>query len=280
MKIGRCTDGESVFWAVVDPEADAVTPLSGPLASWAAMVMDGEAPLAAPGRMRKLSDLVLLPPLERGSTVVVAGANYGSHLAALGSELSDRPAMLLKPYNAIIGTGQQIAFSPLTEQLDYEVELVAVVGADRPSRSGHAASAWDRILGYTVGNDVTARDLALGGILKVDMFSAKVLDHATGLGPWIVTRDEFGDGQPDLALTLSVDGEVRQSDRTSSMARNVAELLVYADARTSLGPGDILFTGTPAGVGHEDGRYLQAGQKVVATIERIGSLTHVVGARG
>ncbi|WP_199924598.1 fumarylacetoacetate hydrolase family protein [Streptomyces sp. WM6386] len=269
-----------MFWAVIDPEADSATPLPGPIAAWAPMVMDGAVPTAAAGRTRGLSDLTLLPPLERGSTVVVAGANYSSHLVALGSALSDRPAMLLKPHNAIIGTGQEIAFSPLTEQLDYEVELVAVIGAARPGPSESAVSAWDRILGYTVGNDVTARDLALGGVLKVDMFSAKVLDHATGLGPWIVTRDEFGDGQPDLELTLSVDGEVRQHDRTSSMARNVAELLDYADARTSLGPGDILFTGTPAGVGHEDGRYLQPGQKVVASVEGIGSITNVVGPRG
>ncbi|MGX1675480.1 fumarylacetoacetate hydrolase family protein [Streptomyces sp. NPDC055400] len=279
MKIGRCTDGKAVFWAVIDPDADSATPLPGPIASWAPTVLGGAVPTATPGHTLRLSDLRLLPPVERGSTIVVAGANYGSHLAALGSELSDRPAMLLKPYNAVIGTDEEIAFSSLTEQLDYEVELVAVIGASRPGPSEQVASAWERVLGYTVGNDVTARDLALGGVLKVDMFSAKVLDHATGLGPWIVTRDEFGDGQPDLELTLTVDGEVRQNDRTSSMARNVADLLNYADARTSLGPGDILFTGTPAGVGHEDGRYLQPGQKVVASIERIGSLSNTVGSR-
>ncbi|WP_432194244.1 fumarylacetoacetate hydrolase family protein [Streptomyces sp. bgisy027] len=278
MKIGRCADGDAVFWAVIDPEADSATSLSGPVTSWAPTVLGGAVPTTV--STHRLSDLTLLPPLEHGSTVVVAGANYGSHLAALGSALSDRPAMLLKPRNAIIGTDQEIAFSALTEQLDYEVELVAVIGAARPSPSGPNTSAWERILGYTVGNDVTARDLARGGVLGVDMFSAKVLDHATGLGPWIVTRDEFGDRQPDLELTLTVDGEVRQRDRTSSMARDVAELLDYADARTSLGPGDILFTGTPAGVGHEDGRYLQPGQTVVASVEGIGSLTNVVGPRG
>jgi 2-keto-4-pentenoate hydratase/2-oxohepta-3-ene-1,7-dioic acid hydratase in catechol pathway len=136
------------------------------------------------------------------------------------------------------------------------------------------------VLGYTVGNEVTARDLQFGGsVTGMDMFSAKALDHTGPVGPWIVTRDEFGDESPDLALELSVDGEVRQRDRTSSLAWTVGEIVSYVSERSALHPGAILFTGTPHGVGHEDGRYLEPGQEVVVTIERIGSLRNRVGSR-
>jgi 2-keto-4-pentenoate hydratase/2-oxohepta-3-ene-1,7-dioic acid hydratase in catechol pathway len=138
-------------------------------------------------------------------------------------------------------------------------------------------SVVDQILGYCVGNDVSARDLQFGGsVTGMDMFSAKGLDDTSGIGPWITTRDEFGDGHPDLELTLTVDGEVRQRDRTSSMVWGCAELVEYVAARSRLAPGDVVFTGTPAGVGHEDGRYLQRGQVVEATIEGLGTLRNRV----
>jgi len=127
---------------------------------------------------------------------------------------------------------------------------------------------------------VSARDWQFGGsVTGMDMFSAKVLDRTSPVGPWIVTRDEFGDGHPDLELRLSVDGELRQCERTKNMAWDVGYLLAYVDARTRLGCGDVLFTGTPAGVGHETGRYLEPGQIVEATIEQIGTLRNPVGPK-
>jgi 2-keto-4-pentenoate hydratase/2-oxohepta-3-ene-1,7-dioic acid hydratase in catechol pathway len=153
---------------------------------------------------------------------------------------------------------------------------VVVVGADIADRA-HAERS---ILGYTVGNDVSARDQQFsGGVTGMDMFSAKALDATSGIGPWIVTRDEFGDEHPDLDLSLTVDGETRQHDRTGSMVWGSGELLAYVDARMHLHCGDVMFTGTCAGVGHEDGRYLEPGQEVTVTIERIGSLSNVVGPR-
>jgi 2-keto-4-pentenoate hydratase/2-oxohepta-3-ene-1,7-dioic acid hydratase in catechol pathway len=96
------------------------------------------------------------------------------------------------------------------------------------------------------------------------------------LGPWIVTRDEFGGDTPDLSLTLQVNGELRQNGRTSEMRWNVAELLSYVNARSVLEAGDVLFTGTPAGVAQGDGRFLKPGDVVEASIERVGSLRNVV----
>ena len=113
----------------------------------------------------------------------------------------------------------------------------------------------------------------------MDMFTAKSAYRSAPLGPWIVTRDELGDGTPDLELTLSVNGETRQSARTSEMSFGVDMLLAWADARTPLRAGDVVFTGTPEGVGHEDGRYLQPGDVVEATIERLGTQRNTIGQR-
>jgi 2-keto-4-pentenoate hydratase/2-oxohepta-3-ene-1,7-dioic acid hydratase in catechol pathway len=111
----------------------------------------------------------------------------------------------------------------------------------------------------------------------MDIFSAKSLKNTSPVGPWIVTRDEFGEGAPDLEMTLTVNGEIRQEARTGQMVWNVAELLTYVDDRAGVRCGDLLFTGSPAGIGHSSGRYLQPGDRVVGTIERLGSLVNEVG---
>lgn len=271
MKIARCHDGSTDFWAVFDTAAGTVQPLHGRLPDWApGLTADPGAPLPLRGDTRSASDVRFLAPVEATARVVAAGATYAKHVAGIGLKMPERPAAFLKPLTSLIGPEDEIAYPAVTSQLDYEVELVAVVGAE----------AGLGVLGYTVGNDVSARDLQFGGsVTGMDMFSAKALDRTSGLGPWIVTRDEFGDGHPDLELRLTVDGEVRQQDRTGSMVWGVGELLAYVDARMRLGCGDVLFTGTPAGVAHETGRYLEPGQVVEATIERIGTLRNVVGKR-
>ncbi|WP_405539514.1 fumarylacetoacetate hydrolase family protein [Streptomyces sp. NBC_00075] len=278
MKIGRCHDGKAAFWAVLDTSAAIARPLTGTFSEWAPALtadLSAEPPWAGPER--PLKGLRLLAPVEPGAKIVAAGATYAKHVDGLGLQMPTQPAAFLKPYESIIGPDDEIAYPALTTQLDYEAELVAVVGAER---IGSRSAALDSVLGYTVGNDVSARDLQFGGgVTGMDMFSAKALDRTTGIGPWIVTRDEFGDDHPDLEIGLTVDGEPRQKDRTSSMVWGVGELLDYVDARSSLHSGDILFTGTTAGVAHETGRYLEPGQTVRVTIERIGALTNTVGPR-
>jgi 2-keto-4-pentenoate hydratase/2-oxohepta-3-ene-1,7-dioic acid hydratase in catechol pathway len=278
LNIARATLGDTPFWAVVDLDSRSARRLSGTYAEWGAAITAGagEEALTFQGAAVRLDDLRLLPPIERGSQVVVVGANYLSHLKNdFQFEPTRIPVAFLKSIRALVGATDPIWYPSMTEKLDYEVELVVVMGAavDRahPMRS---------VLGYTVGNDVSARDLQAGNpSIGLDLFSAKSLDGTTPLGPWIVTRDEFGDAPPDLRLSLTVNGEPRQDDRTSAMRWNVEELINFVDQRVAFEPGDVMFTGTPAGVGHSDGRFLQPGDLVEARIEKIGALSNRVERR-
>jgi 2-keto-4-pentenoate hydratase/2-oxohepta-3-ene-1,7-dioic acid hydratase in catechol pathway len=134
------------------------------------------------------------------------------------------------------------------------------------------------VLGYTVGNDVSARDLQRTGAkgIGMDLFAAKSQDKTTGVGPWIVTRDEFPSGSPTLRLLLTVDGDVRQDGTTADMTWGVAELLEFVEQRSSFAPGDILFTGSPEGVGQGTGKFLNPGELVEASVEGIGALRNIV----
>jgi 2-keto-4-pentenoate hydratase/2-oxohepta-3-ene-1,7-dioic acid hydratase in catechol pathway len=198
--------------------------------------------------------------------------NYRSHVEPLGASLPNGPVAFLKAQTAVIGHGAEIRYPPLTTKLDYEIELVCVFGA--PRLIDHA-SGTTSLLGYTVGNDVTARDLQHGE-LGVDLYSSKSLDDTCPIGPWITTRDEIAD-PVDLDMTLTVNGEVRQHERTSAMHWSVDELLRFANQRTRLVCGDLLFTGTPGGVALEHGRFLASGDVVEAAIEGIGTLRNGVG---
>ncbi|MCU1454110.1 MAG: Hydrolase [Acidimicrobiales bacterium] len=274
MKIARCSDGGDAFWASIDVDARTAAPLLADFAAWAAQLTADPGSAVDLGPARPLAALRLLAPLEPGSTVVAAGATYPKHVAGLGLTMPKAPSAFLKTPATVIGPDDPIRYPAITTQLDYEAEIVVVVGAPV------GADPESSILGYTIGNDVSARDQQFsGGVTGMDMFSAKAIDGTSPLGPWIVTRDELGDGHPDLAIELTVDGEVRQQDRTGSMVWGAPELVAYIDARTRLHAGDVVFTGTCAGVGHEDGRYLEPGQRVEITIEGIGSLANVVGPR-
>lgn len=279
MKIARCNDGKATFWAVVDADAGTLRPFRGVFADWAPAVTKGggEGALDFTGEVLELSRVRLLPPVEKTNKVVVAGANYSKHLVEFGVAPPTRPVAFLKAYGALIGAYDPIRYPPVTHQLDHEVELVVVIGADRIDHDDPYAG----ILGYTVGNDVSARDEQRAGAVGIgmDLFSAKSQDGTTGLGPWIVTRDEFPEGQPKLRLTLTVDGETRQDGSTADMTWTVGELLNFIDHRVSFDCGDILFTGTPDGVAQGTGKYLNPGEAVEATVEGIGTLRNVVGPR-
>jgi 2-keto-4-pentenoate hydratase/2-oxohepta-3-ene-1,7-dioic acid hydratase in catechol pathway len=279
VKLARCSDGSATFWGVVDLSEQVVRPIEGAFEEWAPLVTRGQSDLLSLGAsVRALSRVRLLPPIERTNRVVVAGANYSKHLAAdFGIKSHHQPIAFLKAYGALIGAQDDIRYPPLTNELDHEVELVAVIGATSVDREQPLSS----VLGYTVGNDVSARDLQRSGPpgIGMDLFAAKSQDQTTGLGPWIVTRDEFPAGSPKLRLTLKVNGELRQDGSTAEMTWDVAELIRFVDERSAFECGDVLFTGTPAGTGHGTGRFLQPGDVVEATIEGIGTLHNVVGPR-
>ncbi len=280
MKIARCTEGGEPFWALVDTLAGEVRAIDGSFDEWAPRLARGEgaAALRLSARSIALADLRLLPPVERHKRVVVAGANYAKHMAGdFGIKSHHQPIAFLKAHGALIGATDPIRYPPLTAELDHEVELVAVIGATKVDRADPLSS----VLGYTVGNDVSVRDLQRSGPpgVGMDLFAAKSQDRTTGLGPWIVTRDEFPEGSPKRRLTLEVNGEMRQDGNSADMTWDVGFLVRFVDERSSFECGDVLFTGSPEGTGQGSGRFLQPGDSVRATVEGIGSLVNVVGPK-
>lgn len=273
MKLARYAQGGQLSWGVV--RGDAIRQIGNAFAEWAPRltVKADESALAFTGMTTHLTEVTLLPPIEPTSQVFVVGANYLKHLQELKMEPPKAPIAFLKSNRALIGAHDEMMHSPLTSQLDYEVELVAVIGLPIADRTNVIPS----VLGYTVGNDVSARDLQRSGI-GFDLFSSKSLDRTTGLGPWIVTRDEFGDGTPDLPMTLKVNGEIRQNARTGEMTWKLDVILPYVDRRAALQTGDVVFTGTPEGVAWASGRFMKAGDVVEAAIAGIGSITNMVVA--
>ncbi|WP_109526641.1 MULTISPECIES: fumarylacetoacetate hydrolase family protein [Nocardia] len=276
MKLGRLADGPTTFWALVDDDETWVRPIRGGIGEWARpLSTTWDTGVLDFGIPRPLDSLTILAPAEETSKVVCLGATYARHVAGLGITPTPHPAGFWKPFDALIGAYDDIEYPAISEALDFEVEFVFVM-AGPVDRTAPAGS----VLGYTVGNDTSLRDLQFGGsVTGMDMFSAKSQVRATPLGPWIVTADEFGPGLPDLSLTLTVNGERRQSARTSDMSFSLDTLVTWADERTPLRAGDVVFTGTPDGVGHEDGRYLAPGDLVEISIEHLGAQRNRVGAR-
>lgn len=276
MKLARFRHDGAVRWGVVDLAAGAVQPVAGTILDWGPALCRGAGWPDPAGGAVGLDAVVLLAPIEPPSTVFGVGLNYWSHLEKAG--VTERPASTLgylKPQAALVGPDAEIRYPATTAQLDFEIELVAVIGRDVTDRAGIAGS----VLGWTIGNDTSARDAVspLGG---PDLFSMKALGASTPLGPWITTADELGDPDSiDVAVALRVNGEKRQSDRTSRMIWTVTELLGYVVDRVTLRAGDVLFTGTTDGVAMEDGRFLEPGDVVEAEIEGIGVLRNVVGPR-
>jgi 2-keto-4-pentenoate hydratase/2-oxohepta-3-ene-1,7-dioic acid hydratase in catechol pathway len=260
-------------WAVVDPERGTATLLQGAPVDWAPGVLAGSPSL---GRVLNLNTVRLLAPLEPTSRVFGVGANYLSHLEKLGHARPSGLVAYLKPCSALIGPGDTISYPKVCTQLDFEVELVAVVG--RPMSADPDPTA--NLLGYTVGNDISDRSSMHSPLGGFDLFGMKAQDSTTPAGPWVVTPDELGGpGQPELSICLRVDGEERQRDVTSKMIFSVAEILAYLDDRVALRAGDLIFTGTTHGVGLEDGRLLEPGAVVESEVQGIGVLTNLVGPR-
>jgi 2-keto-4-pentenoate hydratase/2-oxohepta-3-ene-1,7-dioic acid hydratase in catechol pathway len=281
VKIARCASAASAapFWAVVDTAAQTVRPIQGAFATWAPQLTRGDvSALKWAGEALALASVRLLPPIEKGNRVVVAGANYAKHLAAdFGIKSHSQPIAFLKAYGALIGANDEMRYPPLTSELDHEVELVVVIGAETIDRNDPLSS----VLGYTVGNDVSARDLQRSGPpgVGMDLFAAKSQDRSTGLGPWIVTRDEFPEGSPKRRLTLKVNGDMRQDGNTAEMTWDVGFLVRFVEERSSFECGDVMFTGSPAGTAQGSGKFLKSGDVVEAAVEGIGTLKNTVGPK-
>ena len=210
----------------------------------------------------RLSEARLLPPVKP-SKIVCVGRNYREHAAELGNPMPAEPLLFLKAPSAIIGDGESIRLPKASERVEHEGELAVVIGR----RCGGLADAEDPyayVLGYTCLNDVTARDLQRK---DVQFTRGKSFDTFCPVGPYVVT----GLDPSDLLVETRVNGEVRQSGRTSAMAFPVTHLLRYISRAMTLEPGDLIATGTPAGVGP-----LSEGDLVEVSVGGVGTLRNPV----
>lgn len=208
------------------------------------------------------------------SKVVCVGLNYRTHIQEMGRDLPDHPTLFSKFADTLIGAGDEIMRPPETDELDWEVELAVVVG--RQVRRASVQEAEQAIAGFTVLNDITCRDWQFR---TREWLQGKNWEHTTPVGPYLVTPDELPGGvRPELPVTLSVDGEVMQSDTTADLLFNPVSLVQYISTMVRLNPGDIIATGTPGGVGHARNpkRCLVGGETVVAEIEGVGRLENRV----
>lgn len=242
------------------------------LREWAAT----DAATAASGNVKPLDEAALGAPSPTPRQVFAIGLNYASHAAESGMELPSVPAVFTK-YPASLG-GPFDAIELSGDTVDWEVELVVVIGrrADRVDE----ADAWGHVAGLCVGQDVSDRTVqfAAGGQFSL----GKSFRTYGPTGPWLVTPDEFADPD-DLAIGCSIDGEVVQEDRTSGLVFTVPRLIAELSAVVPMLPGDLVFTGTPAGVGitRQPARFLAAGQVVESWVEGIGTIRNpVVGPSG
>jgi 2-keto-4-pentenoate hydratase/2-oxohepta-3-ene-1,7-dioic acid hydratase in catechol pathway len=215
----------------------------------------------------------------RPARIFCAAANYGEHAkemaSALAAKSQSKPYMFLKLQNCVIGPNDRVMKPPETQKLDWEVELGAVIG--RRARRVSAERALDYVAGYTVVNDVSARDLnsRTDYPFKHDWFQGKCHDTFAPLGPWIVPAWQIPDPQK-VNLKLTVNGEVKQRDSSANMIWTVREQIAYLSTIVTLEPGDVIATGTPAGVGMAKGTFLNDGDVMEASIEEIGTLRNPV----
>lgn len=222
-----------------------------------------------------LSRVKLLAPIPRPrKNIFCVGRNYAEHARETGAAPPEVPVYFTKPPTTVIGPLAPILYHRATQQLDYEVELAVVIG--KRGRDIPAAKALDYVFGYTIMNDVTARDLQRR---HGQWFKGKALDTFAPLGPWIVHRAALPDPQ-QLRLSMRVNGEIRQNSHTSKMLFPVAQLIATLSEGLTLEPGDILATGTPEGIGmgFTPPRFLHVGDTVEAEVEGIGTLRNVIAA--
>ncbi|GAA3186566.1 fumarylacetoacetate hydrolase family protein [Dactylosporangium siamense] len=258
MRIARFAHSSGMSFGVVEGE-----PSAG-LTGLTVAEIDGHpfGELRFTGQRWAVADVRLLSPMLP-SKVVCVGRNYADHAAELGNDVPKEPLLFLKPSTSIIGPNDAIRIPPQSQQVEHEAELAVVIGvtgARRVDRAGAAAA----IFGYTAANDVTARDLQRK---DVQFTRGKSFDSFCPIGPWIVTGLDVS----DVEVRCEVNDEVRQLGRTKDMVFDVPTLVSYVSHVMTLLPGDVILTGTPAGVSK-----LNPGDEVTVTIEGVGALSNRV----
>ncbi|MFD2654958.1 fumarylacetoacetate hydrolase family protein [Gracilibacillus thailandensis] len=217
-------------------------------------------------------EVVLHTPNPNPSKIICIGTNYRDHVKEMGGELPEYPVLFSKFNNALIGPEDKIHKSEATDKLDYEVELAVIIG-EKASKVAKE-EALNYVAGYTIGNDISARDLQKR---TPQWLQGKSLDHTTPVGPWLVTTSELNDPS-HLAIKSYVNGELRQSSNTEHLIFDIPYLISFISNLITLDPGDIILTGTPDGVGFamNPPKLLQSGDVVTLEIDQIGTLENRV----
>lgn len=258
MRIARFTSGGDPRFAVVDEESGGT----------GLIVITGDplhTPVQPTGERVRLDEVRLLAPVIPRSKVVGIGRNYAEHAAELGNEVPAQPLAFLKPNTSVVGPDDPVVLPPQSSRVDYEGELAVVIG--RICRDVPLERVPEVVLGYTAANDVTARDLQQA---DGQWWRAKGFDSFCPLGPYLVTDLDV----TDLRVTTRLDGVTVQDGRTSQLVFDVPALVAHVSAAMTLLPGDVILTGTPAGVGP-----MRAGQRVEVEVEGIGVLSNPVVSR-
>lgn len=216
------------------------------------------------------ADVSYAPPVNEPNKIICVGANYRKHAEEAGLPLPKRPIYFSKYQNSLAGHQESVAVPSATEQVDYEVELVAVIG--RKTRNVSVDEALNCVFGYATGNDLSARELQMR---TTQWLYGKAIDGFAPLGPYVVTADEVPDPQA-LNLKCWVNGEQRQSSNTRDMVFSVAEMISDLSQIMTLEPGDLIYTGTPEGVilGMQEKVWLKPGDEISCEVEGLGVLTN------
>ena len=221
---------------------------------------------------RPLKSVTLDAPITRPGKVVALGKNYLDHIVETGSDIPDKPVVFAKFSSSIIGPDEPISMPEVSSKLDWEVELGVVIS--KPCRNVSEKKALDYVAGYTIINDVSARDLQMGDGQWV---RGKSLDGFCPMGPCIVTQDELG-AASKLKMHTKVNGVIKQASSTSEMIFKVPNIVSYLSKSFTLEPGDVIATGTPSGVGfvRDPPEYLKVGDQMELYIEKIGYLRNKI----
>ena len=261
MRIARFTTGDDPMYGIVQSKdgRDMVYGITGdPLYTQ----------IRPTGTIVPLEDVRLLAPVIPRSKVVCVGKNFAAHAAEMGGEVPEQPLFFLKPNTAVVGPGDPVVMPAYSEEVSLEAELAVVMKSMTKDVAPEQVA--EHVLGYTCANDLTARDAQRA---ENQWFRAKAFDTSCPVGPWIETDlDPAAEG--GLSVTSSVDGERAQDGTTADMVRSVGELIAEISSVVTLLPGDLVLTGTPAGV-----RTVPAGTTVDITIEGIGTLSNPIVRR-
>jgi 2-keto-4-pentenoate hydratase/2-oxohepta-3-ene-1,7-dioic acid hydratase in catechol pathway len=237
---------------------------------------------------RPLRGTTLLPPVPTPAGIFCAGANFSDHMMEMAQvqniapepdphSLGLNPWHFIKATHCLAAPDSTVKLPAYSKMVDWEAELTAVIG--RPARNVAIANALDHVAGYTIANDLSARDFTKrphvtdGSPFKYDWLGQKCFDGACPLGPWIVPADDIADPQ-NVAIKLTVNDVIKQDSHTSKMIFTLAEQIAHLSTRVTLQPGDLILTGTPAGVGLARKEFLKPGDVVKVWIEGVGTLTN------